>query len=49
VLLNVMILGPRETDNTNPGVLKLFCIATLFKIFSASHDPCMLQTTMNLK
>ncbi len=31
------------------GVLKFFCIATLFKIFLYHCDPRMLQTSMNLR
>jgi hypothetical protein len=31
-----------------PGVLKLFCIATLFKIFFNLRDPRILQTSINL-
>jgi hypothetical protein len=33
----------------NAGVLKLFCIATLFKNFLYFWDPRMLQTSMNLR
>jgi hypothetical protein len=38
-----------QLDPINPGVLKLFCIATLFKMFSNFRNPRMLQTSMNLR
>jgi hypothetical protein len=39
-------LWDKEPDTNNPGVLKLFSVATLFKIFSNFHDPRILQTTI---
>ncbi len=45
----IIFLNVIASKSLTSGDLKIFCIATLFKIFLDFRDPKMLETSMNLR